>query len=84
MLNVFPLKLITENKERYFRHLFPRRKNAAKTAKKITAVCGNGAIAVSTVCQWFARLSNRNFELEVRERYGKPAVDENDQIEIMI
>ncbi|XP_018366071.1 PREDICTED: histone-lysine N-methyltransferase SETMAR-like [Trachymyrmex cornetzi] len=76
-----------ENKV-HFRHLmlfyFRKRKNAAQTAKKICAIYGNGTVAESTVRKWFARFRSDNFDLEDRERSGRPAVVDDDQIVTLI
>ncbi|KAM0730355.1 Histone-lysine N-methyltransferase SETMAR [Formica fusca] len=77
-----------EKNKVYFRHLmlfyFQKGKNAVQTAKKICAVYGNDAIAESTVRKWFARFRIGNFDLEDRERSGKPAVVDDDQIVTLI
>lgn len=73
----------------HFRHLmlfyFRRGRKAVQTAKKICAVYGDCAIAKrSTVRKWFARFRSGNFDLEDRERSGRPAVVDDDQIETLI
>jgi len=72
----------------HFRHLmlfyFRKGKNTAQTAKKICIVFGNNAVAESLVRKWFTHFRNSNFDLENRERSGRPAVIDDDQILTLI
>jgi len=76
-----------ENKV-HFRHLmlfyFRKGKNAAQTAKKICIAYGDSAVGESTVRKWFTRFRNGNFDLEDRERSGRPAIVDDDQILTLI
>lgn len=68
----------------HFHHLMLSyfQKNDIQTAKKICAIYGDGTIAESTVCKWFARLGCGNSDLEDRECSGRPAVTDDGQIEM--
>ncbi|CAK9798994.1 Histone-lysine N-methyltransferase SETMAR [Anthophora plagiata] len=76
-----------ENKV-HFRHLFVfyfrKGKNAAETVRKISAVFGEGSVAESTVRKWFARFKSGKFDLEDRERSGRPLVADDDLIKTLI
>ncbi|XP_053980666.1 histone-lysine N-methyltransferase SETMAR-like [Hylaeus volcanicus] len=72
----------------HFRHLmafyFRKGKNATETARKISAVYGEGSVAESTVRKWFARFKSGNFDLMDRERSGRPLVADNDLIRTLV
>lgn len=61
----------------HFRYLMQKKKNTMQTVKRIYAFCGDGTI------KGFAMFKNGNFDLEVKEHFGRPAVID-DQIEILI
>jgi len=47
-------------------------------------VYGDNIVAENTIRKWFTRFRNGNFDLEDRERSGRPAVVDNDQILTLI
>ncbi|KOC60012.1 Histone-lysine N-methyltransferase SETMAR [Habropoda laboriosa] len=56
-------------KNEHFRHLlfaFNQGSKAAKAARDICAVYGEGAIAERTARDWYAKFKNGNFDLKAR------------------
>lgn len=58
--------------------------NAVKTAKKISAVYGDSAIAGSIVLKWFSRFGSGNVDLGDQEHSARIAAVSFDQIETVI
>ena len=63
-------------KNEHFRHLllfaFNQGSKAAKAARDICAVYGEGAIAERTARDWYANFKNGNFDLKDAPRSGRP------------
>ncbi|KAL6429521.1 hypothetical protein ACFW04_008300 [Cataglyphis niger] len=63
-------------KNEHFRHLllfaFNQSSKAAKAARDICAMYGEGAIAERTVRDWYAKFKNKNFDLEDVPHSGRP------------
>ncbi|KOC64196.1 Histone-lysine N-methyltransferase SETMAR [Habropoda laboriosa] len=63
-------------KNEHFRHLllfaFNQGSKAAKAARDICAVYGEGAIAERTARDWYAKFKNGNFDLKDAPRSGRP------------
>ncbi|XP_076303041.1 histone-lysine N-methyltransferase SETMAR-like [Lasioglossum baleicum] len=55
-------------------------KNATQAANKICAAYGKDAVAQRTMRKWFARFKAGNFDLEDRERPGRPSTTDEDMI----
>lgn len=52
--------------------------------KNICTIFGEGSVAENIVRKWFGRLRNVNFDLEDRERSGRPAGVDYDQLETLL
>ncbi|XP_035221313.1 histone-lysine N-methyltransferase SETMAR-like, partial [Stegodyphus dumicola] len=62
------------DKNKHFRHIlfaFNRSANAAKVAREICEVYGEGAMLGRTARNWFAKFKNGNFHLEDAARSGQ-------------
>jgi len=60
--------------------LFPKRKKYCTNSKKICTVCEDGIVTKNTIRKWFVWFKSDNFNLKDRERFGRHAVVDDDQM----
>ena len=60
--------------------MFNQGSKAAKAARDICAVYGEGAIAERTACGWYAKFKNENFDFKVAPCSGRPIEFDKEQL----
>lgn len=78
--NDFLLKVNLEKNELHFHFV----SFSLQTAKKISAIYGDGTITENTVHKSFSRLRRNNFDLEDRRDFGRSVVIDGELLKILI
>ncbi|XP_066247087.1 histone-lysine N-methyltransferase SETMAR-like [Euwallacea similis] len=77
-----------KNQKLHLRHLllhyYHKGKNAVQATKKICAVCAKDTVSERTVREWFVKFRGGEFNLEDRQRSGRPSSVDDDQIKVLI
>ena len=63
---------------------FNLKKNAVQATKSICSAYGQGALQLRTCQNWFARFKTGDFDLNDKERSGRPVEDDDDQLEELL